>query len=208
MITTVEKNNGKLSYTGHTIQEIFKNKDIMNTWDQEKYLTAWNFACTVHNGQTLPCSDIPYINHLGLVAMEAMATVAHENIDNPNLLVVCAILHDSIEDTATSYEDISNSFGTDIAKGVSALTKNTQLLSKHEQMLDSISRIKRQPIEIWMVKLCDRISNLQAPPIHWDKNKIIQYQNEARLILNQLSEANHFLATRLKNKIIAYEQYS
>jgi (p)ppGpp synthase/HD superfamily hydrolase len=74
-------------------------------------------------------------------------------------------------------------------------------------MLDSISRIKNQPIEIWMVKLCDRITNLQAPPIHWDKNKIIQYQSEARLILNQLSEANHFLATRLKNKIIAYEQY-
>ncbi|MFQ3170219.1 MAG: (p)ppGpp synthase/HD superfamily hydrolase [Oleispira sp.] len=207
MITVVEKNNGKLYYTGHTIQEIFKNKDIMNTWDQEKYLTAWNFACTVHNGQTLPGSDIPYINHLGLVAMEAMATIAHENIDNPNLLVVCALLHDSIEDTATTYKDINNMFGADIAEGVLALTKNKQLSSKHEQMLDSINRIKDQPIEVWMVKLCDRITNLQVPPKHWNKDKIIQYQNEARLILDQLSEANKFLAKRLKNKISAYEQY-
>jgi (p)ppGpp synthase/HD superfamily hydrolase len=58
-----------------------------------------------------------------------------------------------------------------------------------------------------MVKLCDRITNLQAPPKHWNKDKIIQYQNEARLILDQLSEANKFLAKRLKNKISAYEQY-
>jgi (p)ppGpp synthase/HD superfamily hydrolase len=120
----------------------------MNTWDQEKYLTAWDFACTVHNEQTLPCSDIPYINHFGLVAMEAIAIIAHENVDNLNLLVVCAILHNSIEDTTTGYEDISNTFGTDIAKGVSALTKNTQLPFKYAQMLDSISRVKNQFIEI------------------------------------------------------------
>lgn len=179
----------------------------MNSWDQDKYLEAWNFASAIHNGQTLPGSKIPYINHLGLVAMEASATIANEGIKQPNLLVLCALLHDSIEDTSTTFNIIKNTFSIDVAKGVLALTKNSELPSKHEQMQDSINRIKDQPIEVWMVKLCDRITNLQAPPKHWNKDKISQYQREARLILSQLGEASQFLAKRLRNKIDAYEQY-
>ena len=179
----------------------------MNNWDQDKYLEAWNFASTIHNGQTIPGSDIPYINHLGLVTMEATATIVNKNIKNPNILVLCALLHDSIEDTSTTYEDIRKKFGSDIADGVLSLTKNEEIPSKTEQMLDSISRIKNQPTEVWMVKLCDRITNLQPPPKHWDKEKIANYQNEARLILDQLGESSQFLAERLKRKIDAYDKY-
>ena len=179
----------------------------MNIWNQDKYLEAWNFASEIHNGQKIPGSDIPYINHLGLVAMEATTAVAHNNINNPDTLVLCALLHDSIEDTQTTYEDIKNTFGTVIADGVLALTKNTELPSKLEQMKDSISRIKKQPKEVWMVKLCDRITNLQTPPKHWDKAKIAKYQTEARFILEQLGEASSFLADRLNIKISNYAKY-
>lgn len=179
----------------------------MKIWNQDQYQKAWNFASDVHNAQNLPGSDIPYINHLGLVAMEATATVAHELVKNPDTLVLCALLHDSIEDTATTYDEIKNSFGCDIADGVLALTKNTALPTKLEQMTDSISRIKKQPIEVWMVKLCDRITNLQQPPKHWSNAKIARYQNEARLILDQLGEASPFLASRLRSKIADYDQY-
>jgi guanosine-3',5'-bis(diphosphate) 3'-pyrophosphohydrolase len=179
----------------------------MNTWDQDQYLKAWNFASVSHNGQTLPGSDTPYINHLGLVAMEATAALANYSIDNPNLFVLCALLHDSIEDTSTTFDDIKNTFGADVAEGVLALTKNKELPSKPEQMLDSLRRIKNQPIEVWMVKLCDRITNLQPPPKHWHKEKIANYQVEARIILDQLGAANPFLAERLTMKIDAYSQY-
>ncbi len=179
----------------------------MNSWDQDKYVEAWNFVSNIHNVQKLPGSDIPYINHLGLVAMEAMTTVANNDVKNPNALVLCALLHDSIEDTAATYETIQKAFGADIADGVLSLTKDTRLPSKIEQMQDSICRIKKQPKEIWMVKLCDRITNLQTPPKHWDKEKIAKYLDEARYILDQLGAASEFLAERLKIKIAAYEQY-
>lgn len=179
----------------------------MSTWDQDKYQKAWNLASTLHHGQTLPGSDIPYLNHLGLVAMEASAAIANGNVEHPTTLVVCALLHDSIEDTSATYTDIQNAFGSDIAKGVLALTKNPELPTKPEQMLDSLYRIKQQPAEVWMVKLCDRITNLQSPPKHWTKEKIALYQNEARMILDQLGEANLLLADRLKMKIDAYSQY-
>ena len=179
----------------------------MNLWDQDKYLQAWNFAGRIHQGQTLPGSDIPYINHLGLVAMEATAAITHENISNPDLLVLCALLHDSIEDTTATFDDIQTTFGADVADGVLSLTKNKRLPSKTAQMEDSLSRIRMQPKEVWMVKLCDRITNLQPPPAHWDKAKIAKYQNEARMILDQLGAANSFLAARLKSKISNYDQY-
>lgn len=179
----------------------------MKIWDQDKYQKAWNFASNIHHGQKLPGSDIPYINHLGLVAMEATATVAYENIDHPNMLILCALLHDSIEDTSATYEDIRDHFGIEIADGVLSLTKNAKLSSKFEQMKESISRIKLQPKEVWMVKLCDRITNLQPPPMHWDKVKIAAYHSEAQYILEQLGEASPFLAKRLASKISHYEYY-
>lgn len=180
----------------------------MNIWDQDTYLKAWNYASTIHLGQTIPGSDISYINHLGLVSMEATAAIANDsNINNPNLLILCALLHDSIEDTPTTYEEIKNEFGTEVANGVMSLSKNEELPTKKEQMDDSLRRIRQQPKEVWMVKLCDRITNLQPPPKHWSKDKMSKYRDEAHCILEQLGEANQFLAERLKVKIDGYDQY-
>ncbi|NOQ62958.1 MAG: HD domain-containing protein [Methyloprofundus sp.] len=180
----------------------------MNKWNQDSYLKAWNYACYIHNGQYLPSSDIPYINHIGLVAMEAAAAIANTpDTQQPDLLISCALLHDAIEDTATTYTEIQENFGTAIAEGVLALSKNKALPTKAEQMQDSLERIKQQPKEIWMVKLCDRITNLQPPPAHWNQAKSFAYQEEARLILEQLGESSEFLSARLSMKIHSYSQY-
>lgn len=180
----------------------------MTIWNQDTYLKAWNFASAIHQGQTIPGSDISYINHLGLVTMEATAAIAqNQQVQNPNLLIQCALLHDAIEDTPTTYREIKKEFGSDVADGVQALTKNTNLVTKTEQMEDSLERIKLQPREVWMVKLCDRITNLQPPPRHWDRNKMVRYRDEACSILNHLGAADPFLAQRLQQKIDAYIQY-
>jgi len=180
----------------------------MTIWDQDKFIKAWNFASHVHNGQLVPGSDIPYINHVGIVAMEVMAVIVrNKDIENPDLLVQCALLHDVIEDTSNSYEIIKDKFGVEVADGVLALSKDKIFPSKVEQMKDSIERIRKQPKEVWMVKLSDRITNLQSPPKHWDKEKIKNYRNEAILILEKLGEANLYLAERLKIKIAEYGQY-
>jgi len=180
----------------------------MTIWDQDKFIKAWNFASHVHNGQLVPGTDIPYINHVGIVAMEVMAVIVrNKNIENPDLLVQCALLHDVIEDTSNSYEIIKDKFGVEVADGVLALSKDKIFPSKVEQMKDSIERIRKQPKEVWMVKLSDRITNLQSPPKHWDKEKIKNYRNEAILILEKLGEANLYLAERLKKKITKYGQY-
>ncbi len=180
----------------------------MKIWNQEKYIKAWNFASKMHRHQYLPGTDIPYINHIGNVVMEAMTAISlTKSIKNPDLMVQAALLHDTIEDTEATYDDIKNTFGEDVAKGVSALSKNKELALKSEQMEDSINRIKKQPAEIWMVKLSDRITNLQPPPRHWNKEKIKKYHNESVFILTSLGKANEFLCKRLEKKIERYSLY-
>ena len=85
--------------------------------------------------------------------------------------------------------------------------KNKKLPGKQEQMLDSLQRIKQQPLEVGMVKLADRITNLQPPPHYWTKEKINSYREEAQIILDTLGCSNEFLAQRLADKIKNYQQY-
>lgn len=175
------------------------------TTDQDMILNAWNYATAAHNGQRVPGTDFPYINHVGSVAMEAMSAVIHNpDMENPGLLIVCAILHDIIEDTEGTYEDITQRFGKAVADGVAALTKNTALPDKEAQMKDSITRILKQPKAVWMVKLCDRITNLQPPPSYWSAEKIAAYRDEAVFILESLGGANAYLEQRLRMKIEGY----
>ncbi|MEM6807553.1 MAG: HD domain-containing protein, partial [Bacteroidota bacterium] len=114
---------------------------------------------------------------------------------------------DTIEDTDTSYEEVEESFGSDVAQAVSALSKDKQLPTKSEQMEDSLDRILRLSKEVAIVKLADRISNLQGPPYHWSKEKAAAYREEAILIHEKLGQSNFYLAQRLKEKIKAYQNF-
>lgn len=80
--------------------------------------------------------------------------------------MLCAILHDTIEDTGCTYAQLSEVFAQRVADGVDALSKRSHL-DKAEAMSDSLNRIRSQPHAIWKVKLADRICNLQAPHHDW-----------------------------------------
>lgn len=175
---------------------------------QALYQEAIKFATAKHleKEQKVPGTDLPYVVHLSNVAMEII--IASSNTSNFNLgfAVQVALLHDTIEDTLTDFEELENKFGIEIAKAVSALTKNSEL-SKEQQMQDSLVRIKKLQPEVWAIKLADRITNLQQPPSFWDNSKKIKYQQEARTILNELKYGNDFLARRLETKIEEYGNY-
>lgn len=183
-----------------------------NAWNRDLFAKAWHFVTLKHSGQTyggrLPEQQIEYINHLSSVAMEAMWVLGNstETYD-ADLFVQCALLHDTLEDTATEYAELQEIFGPDVAAGVLALTKNKTLPGKNQQMLDSLQRIRQQPKEIWMVKMADRVTNLYHPPFYWDKNKIAAYRAEAQVIYDHLAEADALMAQRLAEKIEAYQVF-
>ena len=175
---------------------------------QSLYQTAIKFATSKHleKEQKVPGTDLPYVVHLSNVAMEILIASAHTDNFNLGFAVQVALLHDMIEDTSTTFDELKNIFGVEIANAVSALTKN-ETLPKVNRMQDSLQRIKKLQHEVWAVKLADRITNLQPPPPHWDKEKKIKYKNEARTILNELQDGNNFLARRLNASIEVYEKF-
>ena len=172
---------------------------------QTLYQDAIKFATYKHQekSQKVKGTKLPYVVHLSNVAMEIF--MASSNTNDFNLLYATqvAVLHDTIEDTATTFNEIKETFGEDIAIGVLALSKNEKL-PKDKQIFDSLTRIKKLQKEAWAVKLADRITNLQPPPGNWSVEKIKNYLKESQVILEELKDGNQYLAKRLEEKISEY----
>ncbi|MBF0613182.1 MAG: bifunctional (p)ppGpp synthetase/guanosine-3',5'-bis(diphosphate) 3'-pyrophosphohydrolase [Magnetococcales bacterium] len=169
-------------------------------WSQDKYRLALNFAAHAHHGQTMPGSKHPYLVHLVLVAMEVQAALQVEAGWDGDLAIQCALLHDTLEDTQTTLQQVQEVFGLAVAEGVLALTKREDL-PKEQAMADSLQRIQMQPKEIWLVKLADRIVNLSSTRPCWSPEKNRFYRDEGWLIYQALAPATPYLAERLQQKI-------
>lgn len=179
----------------------------MSDWSIEAYEKAWQFAALAHKGQTYkgrtPEVNYDYITHIGMVTTRVLQGVRATPEANADLAIQCALLHDTLEDTPTSYEQLVAEFGKAVADGVLALTKNPNLPKVH-QMEDSLARIVQQPSEVWMVKLADRADNLQYVPWNWTHERIVNYKQEGQLILETLKQANPLLAEQLAIRIAHY----
>ncbi|MCK6544553.1 HD domain-containing protein [Myxococcota bacterium] len=171
-------------------------------FSQDVYLRALHFAARAHGEQKTPMG-LPYVVHLSSVTMELIAGLRAEPGADEDLAVSCALLHDVLEDTGTARDVLEREFGAAIAAGVAALTKD-EALPKAERMKDSLARILREPREIAMVKLADRITNLAPPPSHWTPEKIAAYAAEAQLILDTLGHASAPLGARLGARLARY----
>ena len=173
---------------------------------QSLYQKAITFAGEKHGDQKVPGTQSSYLLHLSNVAMETMIAAGHTNDFDLGFAVQVALLHDVLEDTSTTFDELQATFGLKIADAVLALSKN-EALESQAQIPDSLERIKLQSKEVWAVKLADRISNMQAPPAHWDKFKVIAYHKMARVILSTLKGGNTYLEKRLEEKIQAYNEF-
>ena len=183
------------------------NKD----WSVDEIQDIWQLASNLHDGQKYGGQEkgqkVEYINHIGSVTFEILKAVEVDTTLNSDLSIKCAILHDTIEDTKLTIEEIKNRFGKSVADGVLALTKKEQDNSIKDKIGDSLVRIKQQPKEIWAVKMADRICNLYAPPFYWSNDKKKAYLEEARIIHNELKNGSSYLANRLLEKIEKYNSF-
>ena len=174
-------------------------------FDPDLYVRALRFAAGAHRDQCVPGTQLPYVVHVVSVAAEVIAAL--RDVDQPDLAVCCALLHDTVEDTGTTPEAIAAAFGAEVAAGVAALSKDGRL-AKADRMADSLRRIRAQPRAVWCVKLADRITNLAPPPVGWTREKCRAYRDEAREIRAVLGEASGLLAARLDAKIEAYAAFT
>ncbi len=183
----------------------------MAAFDQDLFKRALDFAARVHSNQEVPGSGLPYVVHVAKVAMEVLAATEEDESALRNLALACALLHDTVEDSGpaeqpTVRQRIRAEFGAEVADGVDALTKDDRL-PKSDRMADSLRRILRHSRAVWLVKLADRITNLEPPPPSWSTEKCIAYDAEARAILETLGEASERLRRRFEQKLTQYQAY-
>lgn len=172
---------------------------------QTAYQRALVFAAKKHLHHTLPDNELPYLVHICNVAMEILTASGPQESFDLAFAVEVALLHDTIEDAGATVEELEQHFGSAVATAVMALSKNEKL-SKEKAIPDSVQRIKELRKEVWMVKLADRITNLQVPDKDDDEEEIKRYRSESEMILRELGPAHPLLAARLQEKIEEYRR--
>lgn len=132
------------------------------TTNYSLYSEAKDFAKERHEGQMY--GDVPYTAHLNDVATIFDFLVAGGSSWDADTFRAC-LLHDVVEDTATTHEEIELKFGADVAYMVHFVTKSDGL-SRPEALKELIERIDAadmmKPVEVYavMVNMADRISNM------------------------------------------------
>ena len=126
----------------------------------ESIMRAYEFGAEAHKGQTRKTGE-PYITHPVAVAQE----LADMRLDSQ--AIKAAILHDVVEDTPASINDIEEQFGTDVALLVDGVSKLDQIEfhSRAEAQAESFRKMMLAMIEdirVILVKLADRLHNMQT----------------------------------------------
>ena len=172
---------------------------------QDSYNQAWIFAAGAHAGQTLTASTLPYAVHLAMVANEVMAADREAPIERLAETLQIALLHDVLEDTSVSFEELQTRFGEFVADGARCLSK---VVEGGKLPFDTyLERLATGAQQYAIVKLCDRITNLQPPPSTWARSKIAEYHGESQRILAVLGHVHEPSAERLRTKIDHYRRY-
>lgn len=186
----------------------------MHELNAELTRKALKFATQAHGKQKMLGTKAPYLLHLTSVMAEALGVISepsfYESYDgfiDPHQLLVVSLLHDTLEDTDVTYNDIVKEFGIQVANSVKVLTKNMSLPreSRMEECMYSIVEIQDHLAAV--VKCCDRIVNLDTPPTQWSPEKIQSYKAEAELIYSILVPRMYIpptLVARFRDKIDSY----
>ena len=123
---------------------------------------AFEFACEAHKGVRRRSGE-PYILH-----PIAVAKIVESNIGLGYKSIIAAILHDVVEDTNYTIEDISRLFGPKIASLVDGLTKIKNVLDKEEPISMQAENFKRilltlnEDVRVVLIKLADRLHNCRT----------------------------------------------
>ncbi len=147
-------------------------------YDISKLITAYEYAAKCHEGQ-FRSSGEPYIVHPVAVAY----TLLELGMDTDTLCA--ALLHDVVEDTAATLEDVKKRFGVDVALLVDGVTKLAKVptFSKEQQQAENVMKIllaMSQDIRVMIIKLCDRLHNmrtLQYRPLHKQRRTALETMN-------------------------------
>ena len=156
-------------------------------------LKAARFASVKHVSQKRKgVGAQPYLNHLIEVAELVSLAIAEPDTN----LVAAALLHDTVEDTRTTREELVQEFGPDIA-GLVAEVTDDKTLPKAERKRLQVEHAPHLSARAQTIKIADKISNLRAilstPPEDWDLRRKREYFDWAKRVVDACTAPNPWL---------------
>jgi len=168
-------------------QELLDKVKIYNNYIDEKVVKkAYDFALDVHKNQKRLSGD-PYISHPIAVA----SILCDLKVDTAT--ITTALLHDTIEDTEATYNEVSKQFGKEIADLVEGVTKISRLedQSKEYSIAENFRKLilaTSKDIRVLLVKLADRLHNMRTINNISDPEKRLRIAKETMEIYTPLAE--------------------
>jgi len=149
-------------------------------------IAALDFAADKHRNQRRKDKEAsPYINHPIALAKILIVEAGVEE----QLVLCAALLHDTVEDTETSYDELAGRFGSDVAAVVLEVTDDKSLprAERKQLQIDHAPRLSRAAK---LVKLADKIANLRDvadhPPANWPLERRREYFDWAKRVVDGL----------------------
>ena len=150
-------------------------------------ITALDFAANKHRNQRRKNADAsPYINH-----PISLANILCNEADVTDMNVICAaLLHDTVEDTETTKEELVLEFGQNICDIVMEVTDDKTIKDKYKRKQLQVEHAAHISTSAKLVKLADKISNLRDvaddPPADWGLERRREYFDWAKKVIDQL----------------------
>lgn len=146
----------------------------MSESDLAFVLRAARFAAERHSGQRRKdAAASPYINH----PLALAAILAEAGIDDRDVLAA-ALLHDTVEDTDTTLDEIATAFGAAVAETVAEVTDDKRL-PKAERKRLQVVKAPHKSLAAKLVKIADKTVNLRdiasSPPADWPEERQLAY---------------------------------
>jgi (p)ppGpp synthase/HD superfamily hydrolase len=166
-------------------------------------LRAMHFATARHGTQKRKGTGLPYVLHVQNVAM----LLAKAGVSDATV-VAAALLHDVVEDTPTTIEEVRKEFGDAVADVVAQVTDDRSL-SKAERKRAQIAHAPTMTVQAKLVKLADKLDNLSdllaAPAaVGWSKERVLGYFAWSHAVVAGLRGTNSIIEAQL-DRVFAAE---
>ncbi len=153
-------------------------------------LKASHFAAQKHKDQRRKGKDAaPYINH----PIDLAQLLWHTAQVRDPIVIAAALLHDTVEDTDTTFDDIEREFGSNV-KAVVAEVTDDKSLPKTVRKQKQIDHAPHLSDRARLVKLADKISNLKdilrEPPAGWSVQRQYGYFQWAKAVVDPIRGCN------------------
>ena len=163
---------------------------------EEKLQEAIKFATEAHGDQKRKYTGEPYITH-PIAVMEIVREDHHTEE-----MLIAAVLHDTVEDTPVTIEDIKTKFGTKVAELVNGLTDVSKPEDGNRKTRKAMDRahLAKQNAEVQTIKLADLIHNTMSIGLY-DPHFFKVYKEEKIKILDVLKLGNQTLKHRAQQQV-------